>query len=158
MINASRIVPIQEDLTKESLSLSVLRGIESMFRVDKKLSSPSVVLEMGEWGILEADGTVGRPGATPVANTFLCFCGTERYDVHATGQVTLIMNSNVIVKTDKYAAGSYNVGDELTVKDLGLGQAILTAALNGEFVLARVVEVGSGYLVVDVAAVPFKKA
>lgn len=153
----SNLVPLQQDLTKESLSLSILRGIESMFRVDKKLA-PGVELTLGEWGVLESDGTVGRPGATPVANTFLVFCGTERYDVHATGQVTLIMNSNVIAKTDKFAPASYLVGDEMTVKDLGAGQAILTKALAGEYVLARVVEVGNGYIVVDVVAAPFKKA
>ena len=153
----SNLVPLQADLTKEDLRLSILRGHENMFRVDKKLA-PSVSLELGEWGCLSADGTVERPGATPVANTFLIFCGTERYDVHATGQVTMIMNSNVIAKTDRFAVGSYNVGDELTVKDLGAGEAVLTIAASGEYVLARAVEVGSGYLVVDVAAMPMKKA
>jgi hypothetical protein len=154
----SRIVPVQEDLTKEELRLSVLRGLENCFRVDKKLSVGESI-ELGEWGVLQNDGTMARPGATPVASTYLVFCGSERFDSMATGQVTLIMNSNCIVKSNRFnQAGSYSVGSELTVKDLGAGEAQVTPAANGEFVFGKVVEVGSGYLVYEVFAAPHKKA
>ena len=152
------IVPLQEDLTKEELRLSILRGIENAFRVDKKLASGES-LELGEFGVLQNDDTMARPGATPSAATYLVFCGSERYDSHATGQITLIMNSNLIAKTSRYnQAGSYSVGTELTVKDLGAGQASLTPASNGEFVLAKVNQVGSGYLVYELLSSPHKKA
>ena len=158
MISASRIAPIQEDLTTEELRLSVIRGIENMFRVDKKLASGES-LELGEFGVLKDDGSVERPGATPSAASYLVFCGSERFDSKATGQVTLIMNSNCIVKSSRFnQAGSYSVGTELAVKDLGAGEAHVTPASNGEFCVGKVVEVGSGYLVYELFAAPRKKA
>lgn len=156
-MNVKGLVPLQEDLTKEELRLNILRGHETMFRVDKKLEM-GASLELGEWGSLNSDGTVGRPSTTSEANTYLVFCGTERSDVHATGAVTLIMNSGVIAKSARYKADSYQVGDALTAKDHGAGSAMLGKAVNGEYVHARVTEVGSGYLVFEVVAAPFKKA
>ena len=156
MISQSRVVPVQEDLTKEELRLNVLRGTENMFRVDKKLAAGES-LELGEWGCLQNDGTVARPSATPVAETYLVFCGSERFDAMATGQVTLIMNSNIIMKTSRFDAGaSYSVGSLLSVKDLGAGEAHVTLASAGEFCVGKVHEVGSGYLVIEVFPGPFK--
>lgn len=151
-----RTVPVGEDLTQENLSLSVLRGLERMHRVDKK-SEPALSLVSGEWGVLGNDNTVGRPGSVPVAATYLCFLGTDRFDAKASGQVTLIMNSPVIVKSNKFnSAGSYVVGTYLTVKDLGGGEASVTPASAGEYAVAKVNEVGQGYLVYEVIPVPFK--
>jgi hypothetical protein len=156
MISQNRVVPLQEDLTKEDLRLNVLRGHESMFRVDKKFAQGES-LQLGEWGCLQNDGTVARPGATPVAETYLVFCGNERFDAMATGQVTLIMNSPVIIKTNRYnQAASYSVGSLLSVKDLGAGEANLTLAAAGEFCVGKVQEVGSGYLIVEVFAAAVK--
>lgn len=145
-IDVARTVPVQEDLTKDDLRLSVLRGLEKMFRVDKPLAS-SVELGKGEWGVLNAEGKMERPGAVPVPNTYLVFAGTERYDVKATGKVTTIMNSQIIAATDLYDTGvTLEVGDPLTVKDLGAGEAYLTKASGDEPVLARVVEHVAGKL------------
>lgn len=155
-ISDIRIAPVGEDLTKESLGLSIIRGIEKMFRVDHKLAS-GVALASGEFGVLQNDGTVVRPGATPVANTYLCFLGSERFDVKATGKVTLIQNSSIIVKTSKYdVSGSYHVGSFLTVKDRGHGEADVTVGAAGEFAVGKVSEVGQGYLVYELIATPFE--
>ena len=156
-MNVKGLVPLQEDLTKEELRLNILRGHETMFRVDKKLALGES-LELGEWGCLQADGTVARPGAASAANTYLVFCGTERSDVHATGAATLIMNSSVIAKSNRYAMDSYQIGDELTVKSLGSDFAGLSKASAGDYVVARVTEVGSGYLCFAVVPSPFEKA
>lgn len=144
-----RTVPVGEDLTTDELRLQVLRGIEKMYRVDKPLAT-GVALGLGEWGVLGADGTVSRPTATPVAQTYLCFAGTDRFDVKATGQVTLIMNSPIIAKSNRFdTTQTYAVGDYLTVKDLGAGEAFLTKQASTEPKLARVQEVGDGYLVYE---------
>lgn len=157
-INDIRIAPVGEDLTKEALNLEILRGIEKMFRVDKKVGS-GVSLKAGEHAVLGNDGVLSRPGATPVAETYLVFAGTDRFDSKATGQVTIIMNSALVVKTDLYdVTQSYNVGDYLTSKNRGLGQADLTKAAVGEFSVGQVTEVGSGYLVYEKFATAIKKA
>ena len=149
VISDLSIAPVGADLTQEDLGLSVLRGLETMHRVDEKFRS-GVSLVKGEWGVLATDGYIDRPTASPVQNTYLCFAGTDRFDSRATGQVTLIENSPIIVKTDKFEPGTYNVGDLLTVKDLGGGEAHVSAASTGEPALAKVREVGSGYLVYEV--------
>jgi hypothetical protein len=144
-----RVAPIGEDLTKEDLSLSVLRGIENMYRVDKKLAAGAFFAK-GEWAVLNSDGKVERPGVTPVGATYLVFCGTDRFDSHATGQVTLIMSHPVVAKTSRFDVGqTYGVGDYLTVKDLGAGEAFVTKQAGTEVKLARVLEVGNGYLVFE---------
>lgn len=149
-ISDIRTVPVGEDLTTEDLKLSILRGLERMFRVDKKRADGEE-FEKGEWAVLKSDGTVERPGASPVANTYLVFAGSDRFDAHATGQVTLVMNSPIIVKTNQFDTGeTYAVGDNLTVKSLGTGFAGVTKAGGAEAVLARVHEVGEGYLVYEV--------
>jgi hypothetical protein len=144
-----RVAPIGEDLTTEDLSLSVLRGLENMYRVDKKVASGATFLK-GEWAVLDSDGKASRPTATPVGHTYLVFCGTDRFDSKATGQVTLIMGKSVIVKTSRFDDGqSYAVGDYLTVKDLGGGEAYVTKAGGAEPRLGAVLEVGTGYLVFE---------
>ena len=154
MVSINRVVPVQEDLTKEELHLNVLRGMENMFRVDKKLAVGSS-LELGQWGVLQNDGTVAAPGASSSIATYLVFCGSERFDSMATGQVTLVMNSNIIIKTDRFdVGGSYSVGTELTVK----GSSSVSVAATGDFVVGKVAEVGSGYLVIEVFAAARKKA
>jgi hypothetical protein len=151
-----RTVPVGEDLTTESLSLSVLRGMEKAHRVDHK-SAAALALVAGEWGVLQTDGTVARPGASSVPNTFLCFCGTDRFDARATGQVTLMQGSALVCKTNKYLSTDvYVAGSYLTVDDQGSGKAELRLAASGDYVLAMVDEVGDGYLVYTIVPVPFQ--
>ena len=157
-ISDIRTVPVGEDLTKEALNLEILRGLEKMFRVDKKVGS-GVSVKSGEFAVLGNDGMLSRPGATPVAETYLVFAGTDRFDSKATGQCTLIMSSALIVKTDLYdKTQSYNVGDELTSKNRGMNEADLTKASTGEFTLGKVTEVGSGYIVYELYSAAHVKA
>jgi hypothetical protein len=120
-----------------------------MYRADKPLAA-GVSLGLGEWGVLGADGKVSRAASTPVAQTYLVFAGSDRFDVKATGQVTLIMNSPIVARTSVYnTAVSYSVGDYLTVKNLGGGESGLTKAAGSDAKLARVQAVGSDHLVYE---------
>jgi hypothetical protein len=151
-IGAGSIVPVSSDLTLEDLSLSILRGLENMHRVDKKRASGVDFLK-GEWAVVQDDGTLARPASVPVRNTFLVFAGSDRFDAAATGQCTIIMSSSILVKTNRYdTAPTYHVGDQLTVKDLGGGEAFVTKQSGTEAVLAQVEEIGANYLVYSVRA------
>lgn len=157
-MNNNYLVPVKEDLTTEDLRLAITRGLPDMKRKDHKLAD-GVELLLGEWGVVGDDGIVSRPSATPSRSTFLVFCGTERSDVHATGQVTLIKHSNIIAKSKRYnVSGTYTVGTELTVKDLSNGEAGLTPAASGEAVLAIVESHGQGYIEFSTVATPYLMA
>ena len=145
-ISDSRIVPVAEDLTTEELGLSIIRGLETMKRVDKKFAD-GVEFLAGEWAVLQDDQTCVRASASPVPNTYLVFLGTDRFDSHATGQITLLMNSIVMAKTTRYDKNpSYSTGDYLTVKDLGGGESMLTLQSSAEPKLAKVIEVADGVM------------
>lgn len=138
---AGSTVPVDVDLTTEDLSISVVRGLENMQRRDVPLKT-GVTLESGDWAVLDSNGEADRAGATPVAETFPVFLGSERFDSQATGQVTLIMNDDVIIRSDRFDAGVYAIGDALTVKDLGGGESTPTKQSGAEAVLARVTAIG----------------
>lgn len=144
-----RVAPIGEDLSTSDLSCEVLRGLEKMYRVDKKTATGNAFLK-GEWAVLNDDGKAERPSTNPAGASYIVFCGTDRFDAAATGQVTLIMSHPVIVKTSRYDSGEeYHVGDYLVAKDLGHGESVVTLWGTGEPKHARVLEVGSGYLVFE---------
>ena len=153
-IDNARVVPVSEDLTADDLTLQILRGLEKMHRVDKKLASTGVSLTLGEWGVVGDDGTVTRPTTTPQKNSYLCFAGTDRFDSHATGQVTLIMSSKVIAQSNMYdQTATYHAGNLLVAKDLGGGEAKLALAVSDAdkaAAVAMVTEVGTGYLTYEV--------
>jgi len=143
-----RTVPVAEDLTTEEHRLQVLRGLEKAHRVDKPYATGET-FEMGEWAVLNADGKCERASATP-AVCYLVFSGTDRWDSKATGQVTIFMATQLIVKTTKYdASATYAVNDLLTVKDLGASESHVTRHTAGEVAVAKVVEVGTDYLVYE---------
>lgn len=145
-INPDRIVPVKEDLSTPVDTFEIIRGWNTMHRVSKPLATGVVCVE-GEWLVLGDNGKLTRPSATPVPNTFLVLDGTNRFDTAATGEATIIMNSKIVVRTKRYDTGaSYSVGTYLTVKDLGAGQAIPTAATGVEPKLAMVVGLGNGFL------------
>jgi hypothetical protein len=144
-ISEIRTVPVQEDLTKEDLQLSILRGLEKMHRVDKTVT-PGVSLLKGEWAVLKDDDTVERAGADAVANCYLVFAGTDRFDAKATGKVTLIMASQIVVKTTMYDTDpDYHVGDLLSVKAVS-GSSCVTKADVDEPARAKVTKLGDGWL------------
>jgi hypothetical protein len=140
-INPNRTVPVQEDLRGFADDFAIIRGWGTMFRVAKELA-PNVNFKAGEWAVLGNNQKLTRPTSSAVANTYLVFEGTDRFDVAASGQAGIIQNSKILVRTKKYnQALTYNVGDKLTVKDTGGGVAVVTTAAGVEPVLARVTAV-----------------
>ncbi len=145
-INPNRIVPVQEDLVLPYNQLEIIRGWEKMHRMDKPLAS-GVVAKEGEWLVLGDNGKLVRPSATGVQNTFLVIAGTDRFDVAATQQATLVVSSKIVARTAMYnSAATYAVGDALTVKDLGAGEAVVTPAAGSDAVLAYVFGLGNGFI------------
>jgi hypothetical protein len=152
VVSDIRTVPVGEDLSKSDIHFQVVRGFEQMKRADVPVLNNSVALTTGEWAVLDtATGKAKRPSTSPVGHSYPVFSGTDRFDARATGAVTLIMNSLIVVKSDKYdlTAAPYTVGDYLTVKSLGGGEAQVTKQSGTEPKLARVLEVGTGYLVYE---------
>jgi hypothetical protein len=147
-VNDIRVAPIGEDLTTEDLSLSVLRGLEKMHRVDKKIKVPGTQFLKGEWAVLTADGCE-RAGASSAAATYLVWCGTDRFDSKANNQLTLILDFGQLVKTSRFDKDGvdYEVGDFLTVKTRLAGESDVTKAGAGDHKFGKVLEVADGYLV-----------
>lgn len=156
--NNGLVAPIAQDLTKEDLNLQIIRGYTSgMDRVDEKFA-PGTQLFTGEWGVLTADGLV-RPDVTPSNMTYLVIAGSERSDVRATGKATVAKGKVLTVKTARYnKSASYAPGVELTVKNLGNGEAVVTPAAKGEWCVAKVLEDAGSYLVFETYANAVKMA
>lgn len=146
-LNANRIVPVKEDLTTPFNQLEIVRGWEKMHRVDKDLAT-GVEFLLGDWAVLGDNDKLTRPTTTPVANTFLVIAGTDRFDVAATGKCTIVMASKIMVRTTKFAPGSYHVGSMLTVSDLGAGEAHVSLVTDAatQPALAMVTKVGSNFI------------
>jgi len=107
------VAPITTDLRAEELNFDIVKGIEHVNYIDGKLDAGDV--EEGDWVQKTATGF-----AVPPAGSVKCYpvvTGNNRYDALATGQVTVIIGGNWIYKTKKYVAGSYTVGQLLTVKN-----------------------------------------
>lgn len=145
-INPNRIVPVQEDLVLPYNQLEIIRGWEKMHRMDKPLASAVTVAE-GEWLVLEDNGMLNTPGSVGVPNTYLVIAGTDRFDVAATGQATIVIASKIVVRTTKYGAATYHVGDVLTVKN---GKVVCPAIVGTDAVVARVVGLGNDFLEYEV--------
>lgn len=135
MLPQERIAPISEDLRAESLKFDLIKGEEKINYVDGKLDSGN--FEEGDWVIKTSTG-FAAPTATASGATFPVVTGNNRYDSLATGNVTVAVGGGFIYKTTKFVAGSYTVGQNLTVKDLGGGEKIPSAAGGSDAVLGRV--------------------
>ena len=143
-IDPNRIVPVQEDLTTDYDDFQVIRGWGKMHRVDKKVAA-GISFTPGEWAVLGTNGELTRPTTTPALNTYPVLSGTDRFDAAATGQATIIMSSSVMIRTTKFDNGAtYAVGDYLTVKDLGGGEAYVTKAAATEAYVGRVTGIVAG--------------
>ena len=145
------VAPVTEDLRKEDLKFDIIKGIEHVNYQDGKLDAGDV--EEGDWVRKTATGF-----AVPNASQTRCFpvvTGNNRYDSKATGNVTVIVGGNWIYQTTKFVAGSYTVGQALTVKDLGGGEKVPSAAGSGDVVCGRVFayDAAKGILTIEVVTV-----
>ena len=137
------LVPLSEDLLNPTYKLEIIRGLEGLMRVDKKLAD-GVIFEEGDWAVLNDSDELVAPTATPVANTFPVWAGNAegRSDVHATGKATILIAGRFVYRTTKFDAGPvYSVGSPLTIKDLGGGERVPTLQSGTEPIVARVLAV-----------------
>jgi len=134
------IAPISVDLRAEESKLDIIKGLENVSTMakDEPLAASVVVdIDQGEWMVKSAAG-LALPGVVPVANTYPVLTGNTQFDSLATGQLTILIGGGFIYRTTKFVPGSYTVGQNLTVKDLGAGQRVPSAAGAGEPIVGRV--------------------
>jgi hypothetical protein len=135
------IAPISVDLRTEDLRMDIIKGIEHLNIQDEALNSVlqgQDLVETGDWLVLESDNTLNVPTTTAVANTFPVWVGNDQYDSQATGQATIILGGGFLYRTTKFVPGTYTNGQALTVKDLGGGERVPSAASGSDPVLCRV--------------------
>jgi hypothetical protein len=146
------VVPLTQDLLVDTPKLEIIRGLELIQRVDEKFAEGEVFAE-GDWAVLNDDGELEAPGATPKKNCYPVWCGNAegRTDVLATGKLTIIKGGRFIYRTSKYdKTVTYSAGDALTVKDLGAGERVPTKAAGAEVVLAYVDKIVGDFLEIEV--------
>ena len=129
------LAPISEDLRKEINKFDIVKGIEHVNYIDGKLAAGKDV-EEGDWVVGTSTGFDVPP--TSQKKCFPVVTGNNRYDALATGNVTVIVGGGFIYQTTKFVAGSYTVGQALTVKDLGAGEKVPSAAGSGDVICGRV--------------------
>lgn len=133
---AELIAPISVDLRTEDQRMDIIKGMEHLNVKDEVLAS-GLSVEAGDW-LVKGASSMGLPTSSAAANTFPVWVGNDQYDAQATGKVTLIIGGGFIYRTTKFVAGSYTAGMNLTVKDLGGGEKVPSAAGSTDPVLARV--------------------
>lgn len=133
-----RFVPVTEDLRLPDQRFDIVKGLELVQHMlaDKPLAD-GVEAEMGDWMVLQSDDTLAAPTSSPLANTYPVWSGSEAFDSKATGKATIIMGGGYRVQTTKYVAGSYSMGQGLTVKADG----VVEPAGGSDPILARVTKV-----------------
>lgn len=130
------ITPINVDLRADSPRLDIIKGIEHINVKDEVLTAGLQTSE-GDWLVKGASG-LAAPGTTPVANTYPVWVGNDQFDGQATNQATIVLGGGFIYRTTKYAAGTYVAGQNLTVKNLGAGEMVPSAAGVNDPILCRV--------------------
>lgn len=109
--------PISVDLRAPDNRMDITKGIEFL-KISDELMDASIValdIELGDWLVLGASDTLVVPGSSAVPNTFPVWVGNDQYDSQATGQCTILTNGGFRYRTNKFVAGSYVNGQNLTV-------------------------------------------
>lgn len=131
------VSPITVDLRAEDLKLDIIKGLEHLNYKDEVLAS-GVDVEEGDWVTKTSTGVDAPASGNAVPNVYPVVTGNNRYDSLATGQVTIATGGGFIYKTKKFVSGSYTVGQNLCVKDLGGGEKTPSAAGVNDAIVARV--------------------
>lgn len=128
------VAPITTDLRAEELKFEIVKGIEHVSMIDGKLASGDV--EEGDW-VEKTNTGFALPGATS-KKCFPVVTGNNRYDALATGNITVAIGGDFIYKTKKFVTAAYTAGQALTVKNLGAGEKVPSAAGGGDIICGRV--------------------
>lgn len=132
-----RFVPITEDFRVENNTFNIIKGLRNYLPAHAPLET-GVTFELGEWAVLGGDGILHAPDTTARENTYPIWDGSTP-DVKATGGATYLLRNGFEVKTTRFYEDTYAAGDKLVVKDLGLGEKVLSKGTTGEHYVAVVV-------------------
>lgn len=131
------VAPISEDLRKSDDRFDVIKGIEFLKYKDEVYTA-GASFEMGDWVEKNASGVVAPANAAGRPNVYPVVVGNDQFDAQATGQLTIAIGGGFIYRTTKFVAGSYTAGQNLTVRDLGAGEKVPSAAGGSDAIVARV--------------------
>jgi len=136
---AELVAPIGVDLRKEDNRMNIVKGIEYVKPKDEVMQAAVVAggCDAGDW-LVKGAGGLSYPTTTAVANTYPVWVGNDQFDSQATGNATILVGGGFIYRTTKYVAGSYVEGQNLTVKSLGGGERVPSAAGGSDPIVARV--------------------
>ena len=147
------VAPITVDLRQENYNFNIVKGIEHVNYDDQlNVAGPSLAVNPGDWMTLASTGLVVPATGNAVPNVYPVVVGNNEYDAQATGNLTIITNGGFIYQTNKYVAGSYTVGQNLCVKNLGGGERVPSAAGANDAIVARVfaINVSTGVMLIQV--------
>lgn len=133
------VAPITVDLRAPNLDFDIIKGIEHVNYDDQpNAGGPSVTVYPGDWMTLASNGLVVPATGNAVPNVYPVCVGNNQYDSQATGDLTIIVSGGFLYQTKKFVAGSYTVGQNLCVKNLGGGERWPSAAGGSDAIVARV--------------------
>lgn len=138
MAQSELVAPISVDLRAEDLSFDIIKGIEKLNYQDGALVDPTLSVTPGDWMTIASNGFVVPASGNAVANVYPVIVGNNQYDSIATGNLTVAVGGGFMYRTTKYVAGSYTIGQNLCVKNLGGGERIPSAAGGSDAIVARV--------------------
>jgi hypothetical protein len=135
------VAPISVDLRAPDLSFDIVKGIEHINYQDYPLVDPTLTVTPGDWMTLSSSGLVVPATGNAVPNVFPVIVGNNQFDSIATGNLTVGIAGGFVYQTTKYVAGSYTVGQNLCVKNLGGGERVPSAAGANDSIVARVLAI-----------------
>lgn len=142
------IAPITVDLRAPDNRMDITKGIEFL-KISDELMDASIVaddIELGDWLVLGPSNTLIEASSSAVPNTYPVWVGNDQYDAQATGQLTILTNGGFRYRTNKFVAGSYTNGQNLTVKS----GTLPGPASGSDPILARVYKAPDAHGVMEI--------
>lgn len=137
------VAPITVDLRAENYDFNIYKGIEHVNYIDGALVDTTLSVTPGDWMTKSASGFVVPATGNAVPNVYPVVVGNNEYDSIATGDLTVAAGGGFIYQTKKYVPGSYTVGMNLCVKNLGGGERIPSPAGGSDAIVARVFDLNT---------------
>jgi hypothetical protein len=141
MLPQELVAPITVDLRNppSQYYFDIIKGLENINYVDAPLLNPTTTnFAPGDWAWKQTGGFAPPPTGNAPANVYPVVVGNNEYDSLATGNISVIEGGHFMYNTTKLVAGSYTLGQNLCVKNLGGGEQIPSAAGTNDAVVARV--------------------
>jgi hypothetical protein len=142
-IQSELVAPISVDLRAEDLSFDIVKGIEHINYQDGKQDDSTASFAPGDWATKTSTGFAVPATGNAVGNVYPVVTGNNQYDSLATGNLTVAVGGGFMYKTNKFVAGSYTIGQNLCVKNLGGGEKVPSAAGSNDAIVARVYDYDS---------------